>query len=541
MKKFISLSLAFLLLLTSFTFVSWADAAFPDLPNNHWAYSYITKLAGLGTIKGYEDGYFRPDNLVTRAEFVKMIGNGENVRSTPYNDVASDHWGYSYIMSSGISADHFGNFYPNTPITRDLVINILWERNSKKTDVFAPSIITNQSKNKAAVAWAYSYGLMQGDDGVNLRLSDGLKRSEAAALIIRASEINEQTSKKDFKDVLNTKIIENVYNTLNPLDTAYSESTTVTNGEMARAALKIGCEESNPSYHGFSANISFEHKYAKDLAILGKYCIGTEKITPAFADAPASFKDTTAFLAYNFIRKSSKAWNISSKTEELQGKVSDSVNSLLTFAHNQGIINIHDADLDAAVTHKDLTILLILFDEIIGIQSDITTDRNKATQENIKKNHQMSLSTYNTAPDFALVLKDMPASVYKTEFDAVTNETSLPKDTFKFAKDYSIVFMGLLQKYKEAVKKHSGADVRFTFYPSLCFNNGSGYTLRLKCDFVSVEGEKTFGELFPKCNDNVSKTIVKKGDTYFIDLETGVEISSMDLPANSIKINKIIK
>lgn len=541
MKKIISLFLVFIFLLTSVTAVFAAEMSFSDLASEHWAYSYITKLVGMGTIKGYEDGSFRPDKLVSRAEFVKMIGEGSEIRQTPYKDVAANHWGYSYIMSSGIKADVSGNFYPDTPITRETVIEVLWKRNSGKEDVFAPSIITNQASNKSAVSWAYAYGLMQGDDGVNLRLSDGLKRSEAAALIVRASQIDEQSQKKDFKDVLNTKIIENVYNVLSPIDMPYSENSVVTNGEMARAALKIGCEESSPSYFGFSANPSIEHKYAKDLAILGKYCIGDDKITAEFADSPAKVKDTVAFLAYNFIRKSSKAWNISAKTEELNGKVSDTVNSLLTFADKNGIIRISEINLDETITHKDLTILLILFDAVIGIQSDITTDINKVTQANIKKNHSMVLSTYNKYPDFALGLKDMPKSVYTTAFNALDGETALPKDTFKFVKDYNMAFVGMLQKYVSAIKKHSGVQVRFTLYPSMCFDNGDGYTLRVKCEFVSLEGTKSLADIFPKVSESISGISVKQGDSYFVDVQTGIEVASMDIPADNVYVDKVMK
>lgn len=46
---------------------------FPDIPANHWAYEYIAKLAGNGYIKGYPDGNFGGDRLMTRYEFAAML------------------------------------------------------------------------------------------------------------------------------------------------------------------------------------------------------------------------------------------------------------------------------------------------------------------------------------------------------------------------------------------------------------------------------------------------------------------------------------
>ncbi|MDA8334777.1 MAG: S-layer homology domain-containing protein [Peptococcaceae bacterium] len=53
--------------ITKPTSVSFSDIA------TSWARTYILELAKAGVINGYPDGTFRPDNYVTRAEFVKML------------------------------------------------------------------------------------------------------------------------------------------------------------------------------------------------------------------------------------------------------------------------------------------------------------------------------------------------------------------------------------------------------------------------------------------------------------------------------------
>ena len=48
-------------------------AEFPDVPQNHWAYQYISQLAGNGILVGYPDGTFKGDATMTRYEFATML------------------------------------------------------------------------------------------------------------------------------------------------------------------------------------------------------------------------------------------------------------------------------------------------------------------------------------------------------------------------------------------------------------------------------------------------------------------------------------
>ena len=52
--------------------MSREQADFSDL-EGHWAKDTVEQLADEGVISGFEDGTFRPDQSVTRAEFTKMI------------------------------------------------------------------------------------------------------------------------------------------------------------------------------------------------------------------------------------------------------------------------------------------------------------------------------------------------------------------------------------------------------------------------------------------------------------------------------------
>lgn len=47
--------------------------AFPDVPENHWAYEYVKNLAERGYLKGYPDGEFKGDRAMTRYEYAAII------------------------------------------------------------------------------------------------------------------------------------------------------------------------------------------------------------------------------------------------------------------------------------------------------------------------------------------------------------------------------------------------------------------------------------------------------------------------------------
>lgn len=59
--------------------------AFSDVPNDHWAYATIQWAVDQGIVTGYEDGTFRPNQVVTEAEFLVML-----MRAYPEVDVQEE-------------------------------------------------------------------------------------------------------------------------------------------------------------------------------------------------------------------------------------------------------------------------------------------------------------------------------------------------------------------------------------------------------------------------------------------------------------------
>lgn len=91
----------------------------------HWAESVIAQWQSKGLIQGYEDGTFKPNNTITRAEFVTLMNNAKGFwseGSINFSDVKNGSWFYSAVARAvaagyvkGYSDD---SFKPGNTITR---------------------------------------------------------------------------------------------------------------------------------------------------------------------------------------------------------------------------------------------------------------------------------------------------------------------------------------------------------------------------------------------------------------------------------------
>ncbi len=67
----------------------------------HWAEKYIAKASEYGYINGYEDGTFKPDAPITRAEAMAIMSRvflfEADGTQMPFTDVPVEHWAYGYI------------------------------------------------------------------------------------------------------------------------------------------------------------------------------------------------------------------------------------------------------------------------------------------------------------------------------------------------------------------------------------------------------------------------------------------------------------
>ena len=99
-KKILILTLLIFIITTSPVYAQGTD--FYDI-QNHWGKEYIETLVNEGGIIGYPDGSFKPDNLIKRGEFLKVVMTvvlGDDVLLSYYgDDNTNSHWA-SYILNA---------------------------------------------------------------------------------------------------------------------------------------------------------------------------------------------------------------------------------------------------------------------------------------------------------------------------------------------------------------------------------------------------------------------------------------------------------
>jgi len=106
--------------------------SFKDVSNGAWYSQAVRTLAQLGIIQGYDDGTFRPNDPITRAEFAVIAARFDDlefVSGVAFTDVAMSHWAVDSIQSAyakgWVNGYGSGEFRPEQNITRAEVAKII--------------------------------------------------------------------------------------------------------------------------------------------------------------------------------------------------------------------------------------------------------------------------------------------------------------------------------------------------------------------------------------------------------------------------------
>lgn len=117
--------------------ISGTQNNFTDVKSGEWYADYVSYLEKYGIIKGYEDNTFRPDEAVTRAEFVSMTVRYYDLfndvkypaNTTKYSDIDGSHWAVKDISFGKeigwLNGYADGTFKPDNNITRAEVVTVV--------------------------------------------------------------------------------------------------------------------------------------------------------------------------------------------------------------------------------------------------------------------------------------------------------------------------------------------------------------------------------------------------------------------------------
>ena len=105
----------------------WSQSSgFTDVASGAWYNNAVSTLTRAGILDGYEDGSFRPNASITRAEFTKIavsfFKHAGGASANPFNDVPESAWYAEFVKAAAelglIDGYEDGTFRPNAPITR---------------------------------------------------------------------------------------------------------------------------------------------------------------------------------------------------------------------------------------------------------------------------------------------------------------------------------------------------------------------------------------------------------------------------------------
>ena len=212
-KKIVSIFLTFALLLSS---VGTVFGAKSDI-DTHWAKDSFLRLSGMNIVNGYDDGTFRPDANITRAEFFKIIntiGNVSRNDGSRFSDVSDKAWYKNTIdkayTSKYASGYDDGTFRPEANITRIEAAAAICKAFGGDTGEEH-----SFSDNDQIPSWAKTYveilasaGILSGYEDGSFRPSQYITRAETVTIFDRfAGELYTKAVDLSDSSIENTIII----------------------------------------------------------------------------------------------------------------------------------------------------------------------------------------------------------------------------------------------------------------------------------------------------------------------------------------------
>lgn len=159
----------------------------------HWAQSTVSEWVYNGYIVGYPDGTFRPDNTITRAEFVvlanKSFGN-TNTAVINFSDVKVTDWFYGEIgramAAFYITGYEDGTFRPEAQVSRQeaaVMVARLLQLSATPSTIAFIDMAEFPVWSSGHIGAVVTKGVMSGYPDMTFQPNKALSRAEAVILL----------------------------------------------------------------------------------------------------------------------------------------------------------------------------------------------------------------------------------------------------------------------------------------------------------------------------------------------------------------------
>ena len=206
MRKLPALALSCALLLG----LAATALGYSDLPEGHWAHTAMTVAVSQGMLKGYEDGTMHPDDTLSWAQCLTMLGRTFYYADLEQHPVAeTDHWAKgAYDAALALGVLERTDFLPvspdrlDAPITRqdtavlvDRVLLRLFKADPVAIDLSA-QVFTDFTSlpepYRASVLQCCARGITKGYEDGCFGGGDPLSRASGASLLVRALAVAQE-------------------------------------------------------------------------------------------------------------------------------------------------------------------------------------------------------------------------------------------------------------------------------------------------------------------------------------------------------------
>ncbi len=204
-KRFVSLLLLSIMIMSLGIPGVFAQAvSAPDI-ESHWAKAEISSWMGQGFITGYPDGTFKPNNTITRAEFISIVNRlfaFSEKAPVPFSDVKESDWfhaEFAKAAKAGYLGGYTGTVDPNGFITRQEVAAIAAKVKSlpdsaAEANGFADAAMILDA-NKGAVGAVVKAKVMNGYPSGKFEPTNRITRAEAVVTLHRLFNLKTGTVK----------------------------------------------------------------------------------------------------------------------------------------------------------------------------------------------------------------------------------------------------------------------------------------------------------------------------------------------------------
>lgn len=172
-------------------------AEFSDVNSSNWFYEDICSAVNNGYINGFEDGTFRPNDIVTRGEFYKMLVEAKGEKPED-NDNAS-HWAFKYArflrFNGDTSVETFG--FEDKILRKEVIRNVLFLFGIEETvqyHYYDENPFLDMPKSTiyfydGYIQNAYQLGIIYGNENY-INPDEPITRAEAVSIIERALKVD---------------------------------------------------------------------------------------------------------------------------------------------------------------------------------------------------------------------------------------------------------------------------------------------------------------------------------------------------------------